>query len=182
MKSALCAVLILGSSAVSAVKPHQSLLDFAYGEVDEYSSKGERYRLQVPVKQGLYFIGAKTHFGSDDTAGDANAKELGAGIYWDTADNSSMYLGYSKVDYELSGVSLEEADRYSIGWRSRLTNNVELNLEVKTTDHNILNLEERGYRIGGYYYLSQTAAVYLELDNDLDQDQVFLGVRFTTGR
>ncbi|NVJ49976.1 MAG: hypothetical protein HWE13_02490 [Gammaproteobacteria bacterium] len=181
MNKLVLASLCSAMASVYAVQPHQSLLDFAYGEMDEYNAKGERYRIQLPVKQGLYFLAAKTHFGSDDTAGDLNSQEIGGGIHWQTSDVSSMYLGYSKVDYELSGVALDEATRYAIGWRSRLSNEIEVNLEYKSTDHNLVDVDEAGYRVGAYYYMSQTAALYLELDNELEQDQVFFGVRFTTG-
>ena len=57
------------STAASSTQPHQALIDLAYSEDDESELNGETFRIQLPIKQGVFLSGSKTEMDQDtDTA------------------------------------------------------------------------------------------------------------------
>ncbi len=182
MKRSFIATLFATCSSViilpvQAIQPHQAYLDLFYAEQKDADSTGEYFQLHVPIKQGLYFSMSDLSFDGENPF---KAKELGGGIYWVTSDNASMYIGYGKIDYE-TPLFKDSFNKYSIGWRSRLTNNFELHLEFNQSDFTDETAEKDGYIVGAFYHFSETFALTYQKNewNNLSMD--YFGVRFTSG-
>ncbi|NVJ61294.1 MAG: hypothetical protein HWE27_12945 [Gammaproteobacteria bacterium] len=185
--------MLLLSVPSFAQQPHQAIIDVAYGQGSDPEVTGERYTLKLPVRKGLFVVVSKTNFAGDQASeDDYKTKEVGGGFFWSTTETNSMYLSYTKVDLEFNTLKIKDNTQYAIGWRSRFSRQLEIlaeynstnldNADLTGTDYEGAKLEEAGYKLGLHYYTSPTFAVTLDWDNWLDQDRLFLGVRFTSGK
>ncbi|WP_144393590.1 hypothetical protein [Pleionea sediminis] len=165
-----------------ATQPHMALIDVSYIETSDDELSGEQFRLQLPVKQGLYVSYERTSLDGDVANSGYKAKSLGGGVFWGAAAGSSMYIGYKKVELDLPVFDDKDVTRYELGWRRRLTNQLELNLEYNQTGFDMEGVDEDGYQVGIHYYFSPTFAVTFTRDRWFEQDRTFLGVRFTSGK
>lgn len=175
------------STAASATQPHQALIDLAYSEDDESELNGETFRIQLPIKQGVFLSGSKTEMDQDtDTASlfdtSYSRRELGGGFHWQTSPDASMYLAYHKVDFEPAAGESDNLTKYSLGWRGRLSQSFELTLEYNQTDFSDSDIDRGGYVAGLHFYATPTFAITLESERWFEQDRLLLGVRFTSGR
>jgi hypothetical protein len=179
---ALCLGLIstLCSVAFAApIKPHQALIDVNYVESDE-AGKGQFYRMQLPVKEGVYVVGSRTQWESDENVEQVQ-KLVGGGFYWETLTGARMYLGYSKVDFSQGAIEEKDMTQYSLGWRGRTSREMEWVVEVNRTDFKTEGVDKEGYVAGLHYYLSDTFAITAETRRWREQDALFLGFRLTSG-
>lgn len=175
------------SFAANATQPHQAIIDLAYSEEDESELNGETFRIQLPIKQGVFLSGSKTEMDQDvETTslfdGSYSKRELGGGFYWQTSPDASMYLAYHKVDFEPAAGESENLTKYSLGWRGRLSQRFELTLEYNQTDFTDSNIDKGGYTAGVHFYATPTFAITLDTERWFEQDRLLLGVRFTSGR
>lgn len=184
---------VVCSVSVAALQPHQAVIDVAYGQASEPEVAGEKFALRLPIKQGIFVIASRTKFEGDSAPeDDYKTKEFGGGFFWSTTATNSMYLSYTKIDLDFNTLSLKDNTQYAIGWRSRVSNQLEVLAEYNSTDlagvdlvgtdYEGVEFEERGYKLGVHYYTSPEFAITLDWDNWLDQDRLFLGVRFTSGK
>ncbi len=177
----ISALLLVASPFVIATQPHMAIIDLSYVKVDEPDLDGEQFKLQLPIKNGLYVSYDRLSLDGDTNDSGYSSKALGGGFFWGSAASSLMYLGYSKVELEAFELD-DEFTRYELGWRKRLSRQLEMNLEYNQTEFNLEGVDDVGYRVGFHYYMSPTFAITLDADRWFEQDRIFLGVRFTSGK
>ncbi len=172
--------MLLTSGLAAQGLPHQAFLDVNYVDGDEVGT-GQAFRLQLPIKEGVYVVGARTETETDQNL-ELIQKEIGGGFYWNTDTGNRMYLGYSKVDFSIGASAEQELTKYSLGWRSRTSREMEWIVELNQTDFPEVNMDKEGYVAGLHYYFSDTFAVTAEARKWREQDVLFFGFRFTSGR
>lgn len=180
-KLSLCVLGMLLTTGVAAkIKPHQAFLDVNYVDGDD-AGTGQMFRLQLPIKEGVYVVGARTESETEQNI-EFIQKELGGGFYWDTEAGNRMYLGYTKVDFNVGASAEQELTKYTLGWRSRTSQEMEWVVEVNQTNFPEAGMDKEGYVAGLHYYFSETFALTAEARKWREQDFLYFGFRFTSGR
>jgi hypothetical protein len=175
--------LFVISYSAYAKQPHQAYWDFFKAEQDDVATDGDGYRLHLPVSKGLWLVTGKTELSGADAANFFELEEVGAGIDWSVSKSSSMYLGYSRMNFSYGlNIDNDEFKKYSLGWRARLVDSIEVNVEYNTTDFNDALIDGDGYNAGIHFYVTETFAITADLSRFYEQDMLMLGIRFTSGR
>nr|WP_297347610.1 porin family protein [uncultured Glaciecola sp.] len=176
-KFLLLAALAMTSSATLAGTPAFNFIEAGYGtadidDVDEVSPSGFAIGGSFLVGESVFVTASYASLGDDvfGTDIDLVTSSIGLGYRLSLTDSTDAYasVSYEYVEADIEGFGSEDDNGYglTVGFRSRLTEQFELDGSIGYVD--IADESETAVGISGHYYFTPNFAVGLSYSTTAD--------------
>jgi len=193
MKRIIAWILLLPSAAMAQETSQVSYdyFDFDYFRIDwdagstEIDGTGWAGRFSVGIREHVYLGGEYRTWDSDGVADRSTFKRIGIGVHGGLGQRLSIFgeVGFKSLDLDLGTGNVEDDPGYiGAGVRWQVADGYELRLGADFSEAGKgtpAGVGETSVTVGGDIYLTDTAALSVEVNENDDNTTTFmLGLRF----
>jgi len=190
----IIALVMLSPSVALAQEANEisyDFFDFDYFRTDwdagstEIAGTGWAGRFSVGIRDHVYLGGEYRAWEHDGVSGGSTYKRLGFGVHGDVGEKWSLFgeVGFTSLDLDLGAGNIEDDPGYiSGGARWMVADGYELRISADFSEAGKgtpIGRGESSITFGGDIYMTDTAAISLEFnENDDNTTSFLLGLRF----